>query len=192
MRHKVIRIKRKLLFLLYFSLFIIHCSLPLSLWAASPTTITADYMEHFKEEDKYIATGNVKLEKDKTVVYADRAVLFEKAAYVEVAGHVIYEDLTTLINAERAELSLDTKTGKMYNAVILLKNQKAGGGRGGFVDFWVNTDKVEKIDDSHYYAVAATFTSCETIAEVEGRYKSPYENKVFSADSPDWCFKGSN
>lgn len=149
-------------------------------------------MEHFKEEDKYVATGNVKLEKDKTVVYADRAVLFEKAAYVEVEGHVIYEDPTTLINSERAELSLDTRTGKMYNAVILLKDQKAKAGAGGKIDFWVNSDKVEKIDDSHYYATAATFTSCETIAEVEGRYKSPYENKVFGADSPDWCFKGSN
>ncbi len=159
--------------------------------AASPTTITSDYLEHFKDEDKYVATGNVKLEKDNAVVYADKAVLFGKAAYVQVEGHVIYEDATTLINAERAELSVDTRTGKMYNAIILLKDQKARGPQGK-IDIWINSNKVEKIDNSHYYAAAATFTSCETIAEVEGRYKSPTENRVFSADNPDWCFKGSN
>ncbi|HXW69046.1 MAG TPA: putative LPS assembly protein LptD, partial [Dissulfurispiraceae bacterium] len=36
------------------------------------------------------------------------------------------------------------------------------------------------------------FTSCETIAETEGRYKDPSDVKAFAPDNPDWCFKGSN
>ncbi|MBF0557755.1 MAG: LPS-assembly protein LptD [Nitrospirae bacterium] len=160
--------------------------------AATPATITADFMEHFKDEDKYVATGNVILKNDKTVVHADRAVLFEKAAHVEAEGHVIYEDETTLINAERAELNLDTRTGKMYNALILLKDQKSLEKKRTKIDFWINSDKVEKINDTHYYASTATFTTCETIAETEGRYQAPLENKAFAPDNPDWCFKGSN
>ena len=174
----------------HISLFTFHVS-----WAAEPPSkITADILEHFKEEDKYVATGNVIFEKDKTVVHADKAVFFEKAAHLEAEGHVIYEDQTTLINAERAELNTDTKTGTMYNALILLKDQKGleKKGENMKVDVWINSNKVNKIDDSHYYASEATFTSCETIAESEGRYIDPQKSKAFEPDSPDWCFKGSN
>ena len=151
-------------------------------------------MEHFEDDDKYVAIGNVKFQKGKTVVYSDKAVYFAKAAHVEVEGHVIYEDPTVLINAERAELNVDTNTGKMFHAVIVLKDQKGleKKGEAKKIDFWINSDKVEKINDDHYYASAATFTSCETIAESEGRYKDPSDIKAFALDNPDWCFKGSN
>jgi LPS-assembly protein len=151
-------------------------------------------MEHFQDEDKYVAIGNVKLQKDNTVVYADKATFFAKAAHVEAEGHVIYEDPATLINAERTELNMDTKTGRMFKAVIVLKDQKGMEKKGvnKKIDFWINSDKVEKINDGHYYASAATFTSCETIAEAEGRYQGPSDIKVFGPDNPDWCFKGSN
>ena len=149
-------------------------------------------MEHFEDGDKFVAIGNVKFQKDKTVVYADKAVYFAKAAHVEAEGHVIYEDATTLINAERVELNMDTNTGKIFKAVIVLKDQKSLEKNKKKIDFWINSDKVEKISDSHYYASAATFTSCETIAEAEGRYQSPSDIKAFGPDNPDWCFKGSN
>jgi LPS-assembly protein len=178
-----------LLFTFNFLLFTSHLSVA---WADTPMTITADQMEHFQDKDKYVATGNVKLEKDKIIVYADKAVFFARASYLEAQGHVIYEDPTTLINADRAELSMDTKTGKIYNALIHLKDQKAFEKKIGNIDFWINSEKVEKINDSHYYAPEATFTSCETLAETEGRYLSPDKNKAFGADNPDWCLKGSN
>src|SRR5208283_4022840 len=114
-----------------------------TLHADTPMTITSDYMEHFEDGDKYVAIGNVKLQNDKTVVYADKAVFFAKAAHVEAEGHVIYEDSTTLINAERAELNMDTNTGKIFKAVIVLKDQKGMGKKGATkkIDFWINSDK---------------------------------------------------
>ncbi len=165
-----------------------------SLHAEPPTTITSDYMEHFEDDDKYVAVGNVKFQKEKTVVYADKAVFFAKADHVEAEGHVIYEDQATLINAQRAELNMDTNTGRMFNAVIVLKDQKGLEKKGTSkkIDFWINSAKVEKISENHYYTSEATFTSCETIAETEGRYQSPSDFKVFGPNNPDWCFKGSN
>ncbi len=187
---------KTLSFFLACSVFFIVClaASVSTLRAASLTTITADYLEHFPDEDKYVAIGNVKLEQGKTVVYTDKAVFFAKAAHVEAEGHVIYEDPTTLINAARAELNMDTKTGKIFHAVIQLKDQKSMERKGANkkIDFWINSEKVEKINDSHYYASTATFTSCETIAEAEGRYKGASDMKVFGPDNPDWCFKGSN
>lgn len=142
---------------------IAFCLLPDLSWA---TTITADHMEHFQEEDKYVATGNVRIEKEGTVLIADRVILYKKTSETEASGNVIYEDNETFINTERADLNLDSKTGKLYNALIFFKKG----------NYWVNGENMRKIKEDHYYATAATLTTCDSDA--------------FS--NPDWCFKGSN
>jgi LPS-assembly protein len=157
---------------------------------AFATTITADHLEHFRSENKYVATGNVRIEKDGSVLLADRAILYDTTSDAEAFGHVTFEDATTLINAERAEMNLDTKTGKLYNTIILLKDQKGGSGlskatssqdlvnksafvREGKIDYRIRSDKIEKLSDSHYYAPEATFTTCTD-----------------DPSDPDWCFRG--
>lgn len=152
-----------LLFLIFILLPIAYCLLPASSWA---TTITADHLEHFKDEDKYVATGNVRIEEEGSVLIADRAVLYQKTSDAEAMGNVIYEDNETFINTESAELNLKTKTGKLYNALIFFKKG----------NYWVNGDNVSKIKEDHYYADTATFTTCDS--------ESP--------SKADWCFKGSN
>ncbi len=142
---------------------IVYCLLPALSWAI---TITADHLEHFKEEDKYVATGNVRIEEEGSVLTADRAVLYQKTSDAEAMGNVIYEDNETFINTERTELNLKTKTGKLYNALIFFKKG----------NYWVNGDNVSKIKEDHYYADTATFTTCDS--------ESP--------SKADWCFKGSN
>ncbi|MFZ6008195.1 MAG: LPS-assembly protein LptD [Nitrospirota bacterium] len=152
-----------LLFLVFILLPIAYCLLPVLAWA---TTITADHLEYFKSEDKYVATGNVRIEEEDSVLIADRAVLYQKTSDAEAIGNVIYEDNETFINTERAELNLKTKTGKLHNALIFFKKG----------NYWVNGDNVSKIKEDHYYADTATFTTCDS--------ESP--------SKADWCFKGSN
>ncbi|WP_333654533.1 LPS-assembly protein LptD, partial [Dissulfurispira sp.] len=113
-----------------------------------------------------MATGNVRIEEEGSVLIADRAVLYQKTSDAEAMGNVIYEDNETFINTERAELNLKTKTGKLYNALIFFKKG----------NYWVNGDNVSKIKEDHYYADTATFTTCDS--------ESP--------SKADWCFKGSN
>lgn len=152
-----------LLILVFILLPITCCLLPASSWA---TTITADHLEYFKDEDKYVATGNVRIEEEGSVLIADRAVLYQKTSDAEAMGNIIYEDNETFINTEKAELNLKTKTGKLYNALIFFKKG----------NYWVNGDNVSKIKEDHYYADTATFTTCDS--------ESP--------SKADWCFKGSN
>ncbi|GER93543.1 LPS-assembly protein LptD [hot springs metagenome] len=152
-----------LLFLTFILLPIAYCLLPASIWA---TTITADHLEHFKDEDKYVATGNVRIEGEDSVLIADRAVLYQKTSDAEAIGNVIYEDNETFINTEKAELNIKTKTGKLYNALIFFKKG----------NYWINGNNVSKIKEDHYYADSATFTTCDADA----------------SSNPDWCFKGSN
>ncbi len=162
-RQKFKKFAARYLLLVVFSLFTIHYSL---FTAEGATTITADHLEYFKEEDKYVATGNVRIEKEDAVLRAEKVVLYQKTSDAEAIGSLIYEDSETLINAERAELNLDAKTGRLYNAVIFLKKG----------NYWINSDNIQKIKEGHYYASNATFTTCDA---------EPSKN-------PDWCFKGSD
>lgn len=139
------------------------CLLPASSWA---TTITADHLEYFKGEDKYVATGNVRIEKEDAVLTADKVILYQKTSDAEAIDNVVYEDGETFINTERADLNLNAKTGKLYNALIFFKKG----------NYWINGNNVKKIKEDHYYADTATFTTCDSEA----------------SSSPDWCFKGSD
>lgn len=162
-RQKFKKFAARYLLLVVFSLFTVHYTL---FTAEAATTITADHLEYFKEEDKYVATGNVRIEKEDAVLRAEKIVLYQKTSDAEVIGSLIYEDSETLINAEKAELNLDAKTGRLYNAVIFLKKG----------NYWINSDNIQKIKEGHYYASNATFTTCDA---------EPSKN-------PDWCFKGSD
>lgn len=174
---------------IFILLSIAYCLLPAMSLA---TIITSDYMEHFKEEDKFVAIGNVKIEKDGTVMYADKAVLYRKTSDAIATGNVIYEDDTALINSERAEVNLDTKTGKLYNALIFMKEQKSKLQKDAKIGYWIKGEDVQKIKEGHYYASAATFTTCDAKAYVGRGAGNSSADKIFSAGSPDWCFKGSN
>lgn len=147
-------------------LFCCSAVLLLSCSAAWATTITADHLEYFKGEDKYVATGSVKIEKEDAVLTADKVILYQKTSDAEAIGNVVYEDGETFINTDRADLNLDTKTGRLYNALIFFKKG----------NYWINGDNVKKIKENHYYADTATFTTCDSEA----------------SSSPDWCFKGSD
>ncbi len=131
---------------------------------ADSTEISSDLMEYIKEEEKYILTGNVVIKKMDAKLMAERVIFYQKTSDAQAEGNVVYEDTDTLINTERAEVNLDTKTGRLYNAVVFFK-------RG---NYWITGDNLSKIKDDHYYASSATFTTCDT---KEGA-------------KPDWCFKG--
>ena len=182
---KLIRLRRTIILL--FAFYILHSPA----WGAA-TSITADVLDHYRDDDRYVAIGNVKIEKDKTIVYADRAVLYNKSSDAELKGHVIYEDDSTVIHSEQADLNLDTRTGKLYNALIFLKSQKPLKGGGAKIGYWIKADDVRKIKDDHYYASTAIFTSCEPKAVAEGAPGKALDDKIFAAGSPEWCFKGHN
>ncbi len=175
------------------------CSLSSEVWA---TNITADYLEHFRSEDKYVAIGNVKIEKNGTVLYADKAILYQRSSDAEATGHVVYEDNKALINSERMEINLDTKTGKLYNALILLKSRKSLKKQGvssnnlqaknEIVDYWIKGEDVQKIKEDHYHAATAIFTTCNAKSFTGELPLSTAEGRIFEAGSPDWCFKGSD
>ncbi|HMK44055.1 MAG TPA: LPS assembly protein LptD [Dissulfurispiraceae bacterium] len=98
--------------------------LALTTLAEAATTITADSLEHFEKEDKYVALGKVRIERNGAVVTADKGILYNRTGDAELEGNVVYEDQTAMMNSEKAKLNLDKNTGEMQNAIIYIKERK--------------------------------------------------------------------
>jgi LPS-assembly protein len=147
---------------------------------AEGTTITADSIEYFGDEQKYVASGNVKITKDGAVIDAYEAVYFENTADAELTGHVSINDSAYLINTDHAEFNLEDNTGTMKHAVIFSKKDNV----------WISGEDMQKLDQKHYHAKTAYFTTCDSEAYRTGKVLATGDIPV--SERPDWCFKGED
>ncbi len=150
--------------LLFFFSVLFSLFLPsVSLSAAPQTTITSDKLEYFSETGKYVATGSVVIEKDGTVVHADEATYFEKTSEVNASGHFTYDDSLYSIKADRADLNLDAKTGKLFDAEVFFKKENNH----------LRGKEIERRGENYYYSPEGSFTTCD-------------------APVPAWCFRAKD
>ncbi|MEJ2684698.1 MAG: LptA/OstA family protein [Candidatus Sulfobium sp.] len=89
--------------------------------AGRQTVIAADKLEYFPNRKEYVATGSVEVKRDGAVIRADKIIYYEETSETVATGHFTYEDKETSIAAERAEINMDEKTGRLYNAKLLYK-----------------------------------------------------------------------
>jgi LPS-assembly protein len=148
--------------LILISLFTVYCSLFTdNCFAEEQTVITSKNLEYIKEKSTYIAKGNVKIERDKTVIEADEGIYNEQTDDVIATGAIKYNDIDTFITAGRAELNLGAETGILYDAEVLYKKD----------NYRISGKKIEKKGKNYYFSSEATFTTCDTPV-------------------PAWCFRG--
>ncbi len=148
-----------------FLLSAVFCLFPLSLafGAERGTVITADRLEYFSEARKYVATGAVKIERDGAVIHADEATFFEETSEVDASGHFTYSDRSYSIKADRAELNMETRTGRLFDAQVFFKEKHS----------YLAGREIEKRGENYYYIPEGSFTTCD-------------------APIPAWCFKAKD
>lgn len=127
------------------------------------TVITSDSLEYFSETKKYIAKGSVKIEKDDAAVNCDEMTYFEETADVIAEGNVHYDDIDSKVTASKAEMNMDTKSGKLFDAEVFLVKD----------NYHLSGKEIEKKGEKYYYSPEAAFTTCD-------------------APVPAWCFKGKD
>ncbi|MCE5313182.1 MAG: hypothetical protein LLF86_08545, partial [Nitrospiraceae bacterium] len=122
-------------------------------------------------------------------VVADKAVLMQETSEVIVEGHVVLEDPKAFVKCEKAELNLDKKTGTLYNAIVMLKDQKGRKGKSTDLqtqsglqaqtnlqaltsmqpqdsskqiktDYWIRSSNIQRLSEDHYFAESALMTTC--------------------------------
>lgn len=125
------------------------------------TTITSRTLEYFADSEKYVATGSVKIEKEGAVIEADAITYYEATSDVVAEGNVRYDDKETSVRAVKAGLTMDDKTGVLYEATVFYKKD----------NYHLAGDEIEKRGENSYFSKEASFTTCD-------------------APVPAWCFKG--
>ena len=176
----IIDVAQRLLFSVAAICFVLAGFCMPSIVCAEGTTITADSIEYFGDEQKYVASGNVKITKDGAVIDAYEAVYFEKTADAELTGHVTIDDKDFQIKTEQAEFNLEDNTGTLKNAVIFAKKDKV----------WISGIDMQKLGENHYSAKTAFFTTCDS--EAYRTAKVLTTGDILFAQRPDWCFKGDD
>jgi len=125
------------------------------------TVITSDTLEYNSAAQQYRMTGSVTATRADAVIKADEMVYSEATSELTVTGNVRYDDHETSLTAGRADMNLDAKTGKLYDAAFFQKKN----------NYHLSGKVIEKRGDNYYYSPEATFTTCDTPV-------------------PDWCFRG--
>ncbi|MBI5846398.1 MAG: LPS-assembly protein LptD [Nitrospirae bacterium] len=130
--------------------------------ADTHTEITCDTLEYFSETKKYIAAGTVKVTQNDTTVEADTMVYFEETGDVTASGNVRYDDLQAFFTAKKAEMNMEKKTGRLFDADILFKSD----------NYHLSGREIERKAENEFY--------------------SRDDINVTTCDGPvaAWCFRG--
>jgi LPS-assembly protein len=145
------------IFFLFFSV----CCPGRSHASEQPIAITAEKLEYFAAEKKYVAIGSVRVEKDGAVITSDRMIYYDASSDLVAEGDVKYDDENFFITAARAEVNMGSETGVLYDAEILYKMD----------NYHLKGERIEKLGKDSYYSPDAAFTTCD-------------------APLPAWCFRG--
>lgn len=153
------------------------------------TVITSDSLEYFSDTKQYVARGSAQIARDDAFITAEEITYEETTSNVIAQGKVDYRDANTSMKAEKAEMNLERKTGKVFDANVFfakkekmaesLLEKKATGSK-SYLDiasikdhFYLSGEEIEKRGEDSYYSPSAVFTACD-------------------APIPAWCFKGKN
>ncbi|MEW6584502.1 MAG: LPS assembly protein LptD [Nitrospirota bacterium] len=143
------------LFTFHFSLFTICC------FADEQTVISSKSLDYSKKTSLYTLKGSVKIRRDDAVLEADEVIYNDSTEDAVAVGSVVYNDADVAITAERAEMNLEKKTGKLYGAEILFREG----------NYRISGKEIEKRGETYYFSPEAAFTTCD-------------------GPSPSWCFRG--
>ena len=152
-----------ILYFIFFCLFFVPLFPAFSSAEEPETLITSDSLEYFHDTKTYVATGSVEVKKEDAVITADEMTYHEATSDIIAQGKVRYKDKDVSMKAERAELNLDTKTGKLFDADIFSAEEH----------YYLSGKEIEKKAENAYYSPSASITTCDPPV-------------------PAWCFRGKN
>ncbi len=117
----------------------------------SDIELSANRIEYRSQEHKYIATGNVILRFQDTVIRADEMNYDSDTSYAVIKGNVLYEDSDAVVAADKIELNINTKLGTIYNSSVFYRK----------TNVHLQGGNITKTGEKSFYLDKATFTTCD-------------------------------
>ncbi len=117
----------------------------------APIEIEAERLIFDRDTGIYQAHGKVEVTREEFFLKADHMQLNMTTKDVIAWGNVVMGEMEDLIECERLEVNLDTKTGRITKAKIFLKDQ----------NFHISGKEIEKLGENHYRIKEGSFTTCD-------------------------------
>ncbi|NPU85093.1 MAG: LPS assembly protein LptD [Syntrophaceae bacterium] len=126
-----------------------------------PVEIEADRFGYEEDHETYLASGNVYITYDSTILVAETVRIDRTTDEAAAEGHVLVLGDGDILEGDRGFLKLQAKTGVIYDGrLFLAKNH-----------MYVRGDRIEKRAEATYWIENASATPCD-------------------GDTPDWRFTG--
>lgn len=113
--------------------------------------ISARFLEHKKEQNIYIAKGDVDVKEGTRILNADSVIFDDNAKEIFAEGNVVLQDGEDIIECEKLQLNLITKMGSIEKGKIFIK-------KGGFR---IAGEHINKVGESQYKIKNGEITTCE-------------------------------
>jgi LPS-assembly protein len=131
--------------------------IPLSLFSkeldfkfTAPVEISADSIEHNRENNTFTARGNVDLKEGLQSLTADYVLYNDNTKDVLAEGNVIFNEEEDRVECDKLTLNLETKEGTLENARIFIKKG----------NFYIAGEEMKKVGESRYTMARGEFTTC--------------------------------
>ena len=119
--------------------------------AEGPVDIEADELSYERGTQTYEAHGHVEVSRGDLSLKADHARLNMATKEMVAWGNVLLREGEDVIECQRLEVNLDTRSGRIYQARLFLKEQ----------NFHITGKEVEKLGENHYRIRGGSLTTCD-------------------------------
>ncbi len=116
-----------------------------------PVDIEADELTYERETQTYEAHGQVEVSRGDLSLKADHARLDMATKELVAWGSVLLREGEDVIECQRLEINLETRSGRMHQAKLFMKDQ----------NFHITGQEVEKLGENHYRIRGGSLTTCD-------------------------------
>ncbi len=116
-----------------------------------PVDIEADELTYEREAQTYEAHGHVEVSRGDLSLKADHCRLDMATKELMAWGNVLLREGEDVVECQRLEVNLDTRSGRIYQARLFLKEQ----------NFHITGREVEKVGENHYRIREGSLTTCD-------------------------------
>ena len=124
--------------------------------------ITANSMSYMKNENLYIAEGDVVITRNGQFLFAQKAIYNEKTGIVEVSGGIRLEANGDILTGERGLFDLNNHNGQIIKGQLFLRENH----------FYLRGDVMQRLGPNTYMVKGCRLTTCD-------------------GDRPDWSITAS-
>jgi len=116
-----------------------------------PVTVAADTLDYDRANDRYVATGHVKIEQEGMRLEADKIVLDNKTGEAVAEGRVFLQDKGDIMHAEKMQVNMNTRGGIIVKGDVFIKKE----------NLHVKGGMIERHSETVYHVEKGTVTTCD-------------------------------